>query len=228
MIGDAWLRSPAAPFLGACVVLAGILAIEWMPASSEPAAVAPPRPAHAQTIVAKTDDSRDTDDWSDTVLERPLFTVGRKPPKPPALGRQASGAGLPRLSGIMITPFGRRAIFMPEGAKVLVLSEGATVGDHTISRIATDRVYLSGDTVLTPTLDKQHTGGPASGTSPFVPNEGPGFPRPPFQPGIAGQVMTTPPDDNAQDGDNGPPNRPPMRPPFLRPGLGPMRPQGRE
>jgi hypothetical protein len=227
MIGDAWLRSPAALFLGACAILAGIVAIEWMPASGRPAAVPAPRPVHAQTVAANTDDSRDTDDWADTVLERPLFTIGRKPPKPPAPGHQAGGAGLPRLSGIMITPFGRRAIFMPEGSKPMVLAEGAAVGDRTISRIATDKVYLSGDTVLTPTLDKQRTGGPATGTSPFVPGEGPGFPRPPFQPGIAGTVMTTPPDDNTPDAETGQPPRPP-RPPFLRPGLGPMRPQGRE
>jgi hypothetical protein len=218
--------------LGLCGLLACVTVAEWLPGAARTVPVPVARTSHTPTQSAPADDLPDTDELADAVIARPIFTIGRRPPKVVPADHQAGGASLPRLAGIMITPGGRRAIFMPEGTKPLVLAEGATVGDHTINRIAKDRVYLSGNTVLTPTLDKQRsTQGAATGTSPFVPGEQPGFARPPFQPGFPGQIQTTPPpEDNPDNTDGGPPPRPPVnRPPFMRPGMPGWRPpQGRE
>jgi hypothetical protein len=238
-VNAAWVRSPAAPFVGSCVLLLAITIIEWLPSAAPPVPKPVARPAHS-VASAKPAEDRDTDGWADTITERPLFTIGRRPPKV-AAGHQQAGAGLPRLAGIMVSPYGKRAIFMPEGGKPLVVSEGGKVDTSTIRSIATNQVVLIGPTgettVLVPLLDKQRAvvTGPATNTTPFLPGGmRPGFGQPgaPFQPGGFVPPAPQPADDNnnADSGDNTPPPaQPPFRPPFMRPGFGPANiPHGRE
>jgi hypothetical protein len=168
-------RTLAVPFFGSCAVLVAILPLEWLPSAPPPVphATAP----HPVSASASTAEARDIDDLADTVLGRPLFTVGRRPPKSSGGGRMAVNTGYPRLAGIMITPFGKRAIFAPDGGKPLVLAEGGALDDATVRSIKRDRVVVTGpkgDQVLWPTYDHNRVGG---GTT--VPT----FPQPGFNPG---------------------------------------------
>lgn len=179
-------RSLAVPFYGACVLLVVILPLEWLPTPDPP----PVKPAATPHLAAAADsgaEAKDTGEWADTVLGRPLFTVGRRPPKTVGGTHVASSSGLPRLAGIMITPTGKRAIFAPDGGKPLVLSEGAALDDATIRTIRRDSVLVSGpkgDEVLWPSYDHAAKTGLMSPTVPTFPQPGmnPGFPNPGFNP----------------------------------------------
>jgi hypothetical protein len=232
MIGGGWIRSPAAPLLAGCALLGCILVVEWLPVQARPDVPAL-RLAHpASQTAARTDESRDTDEWSDTVLERPLFSFTRRPAKN-AAEAASGGPVMPRLAGIMISSFGKRAIFMPDTGKPLVVAEGAKVDNATIRRITTDAVYVSGpagESVLHPTLDKQRA---STGPSPFVPPNRP-FPPPggfrqAFQPP---QPTSDDSDNNDTNDNNAPVNQ--MRPrPFPGPpggpgNRGPILPRGRD
>jgi hypothetical protein len=81
--------------------------------------------------------------WAATSLARPLFNADRRPVAA-AAGSNAADA-LPRLSGIMITQAGRRAIFAATGAgKPLVVVEGGTVGGNLVQSITLGEVVLIG------------------------------------------------------------------------------------
>lgn len=79
-------------------------------------------------------------DWTAQSLARPLFSPDRRPVP------EAAGAGLlgpPRLSGIMITPAGRSAIFVA-GGRQLVLQLGGAIGAYTVQSIDEQQVLMSG------------------------------------------------------------------------------------
>lgn len=82
--------------------------------------------------------------WAATSLARPLFNADRRPVASTESGTNAAAA-LPRLSGIMITQAGRRAIFAPTGAgKPQVVVEGGTVGGDLVQSITLEEVVLIG------------------------------------------------------------------------------------
>jgi hypothetical protein len=82
--------------------------------------------------------------WAATSLARPLFNPDRRPVAVAEAGSNAA-AGLPRLSGIMITEAGRRAIFAATGAgKPQVVEEGGTVGGDLVRSISVEEVVLVG------------------------------------------------------------------------------------
>ena len=164
---------------GLSVLLLAVLVLEWTGGGEEPVVRAPS--THKLSAALPTDaEGRDTAEWSDTILARPLFSSSRRPPKV-AKGAGTAGAPMPRLAGIMITPQGRRAIFAPEGGgKQLVLAEGANVNDVAIRSIQPDRVILATGTVLTLAYDKQRGSGT---TQPFVPIQ-PNLPQPGFAPQV--------------------------------------------
>jgi hypothetical protein len=179
----------ALPVYGALALLLLILAVEWLP-QGDPAIALPvaPRMTHGATPEADTT-ARDTAAWATTILRRPLFTTGRRPQKSAGHLAQTAATGLPRLSGIMITAGGKRAIFMPDSGKAMTLAEGAALDDYTIRRIAADRVVLhgaKGDMVLHPTYDPSHSGGVGIAVQNFgQPMNTPAFPPGPFNPGMA-------------------------------------------
>ena len=167
---------------GISVLLLAVLALEWTGGGEEPVVRAPA--IHKPSAAAPTDgEARDTSEWADTILARPLFSSSRRPPKV-AKGAGTAGAPMPRLAGIMITPQGRHAIFAPEGGgKQLVLAEGASVNDVAIRSIQPDRVILASGTVLMLAYDKQR--GTGTTTQPFVPIQ-PNLPQPGFAPNAGG------------------------------------------
>jgi hypothetical protein len=95
------------------------------------------------------------------MLARPLFRADRRPPRGPG-GAPTVGpheAGLPRLSGIMVSADAAQAIF-EGGAKPLVARVGDRVGDYTIAAIATGSVTLDGPQgtqTIVPSFDHDRT-----------------------------------------------------------------------
>jgi hypothetical protein len=79
------------------------------------------------------------------ILARPLFSPGRRPPQSKGSGAaDDSGLADSRLAGIVIEPGHRYAIFAPEGAKLLTVTEGETVSGWRIDTISPREVSLSG------------------------------------------------------------------------------------
>jgi hypothetical protein len=163
-------------------VLTLILIVEWLPEGAPPAPViAPPRigtGVHPGTRMA----ARDTDAWVDAILARPLFSIGRRPPKIAAAHNASAQQDIPRLSGIMIAAGFKRAIFAPDGGgKPLVLTEGESLADTSIRAIEPGAVVLASGEVLHPAYDKNRVpSAPAPYIAPGLPN--PGFGNPNFQP----------------------------------------------
>lgn len=76
-----------------------------------------------------------------TILSRPLFNADRRPPASSA----SSLAGLPRLTGIVISDAEKVAIFSaPAGGRTTVASEGGRVGQYDIRAIDAAGVIVDG------------------------------------------------------------------------------------
>lgn len=95
-------------------------------------------------------------DWAFTILARPLFSATRRPP-PGGGASGTAGVGVPRLSGVLVSPSGKHAIFAapPEG-KGFVASEGAQIGGFVLQSISAGQVTLigpGGTRVLRPSFD---------------------------------------------------------------------------
>jgi len=124
-----------------------------------------------------------------TILARPLFSPGRRPPAVAAAGPGAPAESLPRISGVFVTPAGRRVIFATlKDGKPLVVAEGGHVGAFTVQSIRAGQVTVhgpEGDRVLSPAFDPAApVPGPAPGFPPGVPSG--------VQPGAPAQGLTIP------------------------------------
>jgi hypothetical protein len=82
--------------------------------------------------------------WAATTLARPLFSRTRRPPPDSGAGAGAGLNGLPRLTGILITEGGKRAIFAPESGKPIRAEEGGRVGQYVVQSIGAGRVTVAG------------------------------------------------------------------------------------
>jgi hypothetical protein len=143
--------------LGAgCVIFGAVIVTELIaaePGTSAGAAAArrpePPAPPRAQ--------GPRVEELLTTILGRPLFSPTRKPASPDSPDQPASqGLTDVRLTGIVIEPQHRLAIFAVPGAKPLVRSEGGTVNDWRVDSITLEAVTLSGaggNTTLQPKTD---------------------------------------------------------------------------
>ena len=167
--------------LGVAGVLALLLVLQWVWPYGEAAGltVSPARVAVRARAPALA--ARDTSAWVSAILARPLFSVTRRPPRVAAKVAGAVAPGQARLAGIMITRYGRRAIFAPEGGgKPMVLAEGATVNESTIRRILPDQVVMANGAALRPSYDRNRPNTPAFNA--FTPGfQPPGFQNPNFQ-----------------------------------------------
>jgi hypothetical protein len=102
------------------------------------------------------------------IVDRPLFSPGRRPPPPPAAAQAtaAAGAAFPRLSGVIVGPSGSSAIFTDSAGHARIATEGSPVGEFTIRTIVPGQVTLTssaGERVLHPSFPK--TGGPGAAGS---------------------------------------------------------------
>ena len=115
--------------------------------------------------------------WVASILRRPLFSPNRHP----AAVTTASGSGLPRLTGIIITPSDKRALFAaPDGRTLISLGEGGRLGAYTMQLIEAGQITIdgpSGTRVLHPAFksaQEEQTATNVPPTPPFPP------PRPPM------------------------------------------------
>ena len=87
-----------------------------------------------------------TDAWVRVALARPLFSRDRRPT--PAEAKPDGGsamATLPRLTGVIVGPFGRTAIFAAAGGgKPIALTKGQTLGPFTVEAIEPGGITVSG------------------------------------------------------------------------------------
>jgi hypothetical protein len=138
------IRATPAILLVAATGLVATLAWELGAFDSSRMRIAP----HPRAVVATAapDPAPDhTSEWIATILARPVFSPDRRPP-----AEIASTPGmriadeLPRLSGVLVGPFGRSAIFAVDGRKPLVVDVGGHIDAWTVRTIDADTVQLSG------------------------------------------------------------------------------------
>jgi hypothetical protein len=177
--------------LAGCALAAAIITAEMArpPDRDDPVskAASPPEAAPAST---RPESPGRYNELLATILARPLFSNTRRPP--PRGGDDAtadSGLADTRLTGIIVVPGHRIAIFAPLGAKALVVSEGETVSGWRVEHINPREVSLSGPSgtkTLQPKFDPNlapppsptvGAGNPAPGPVPAAAR--PGF-RPPM------------------------------------------------
>jgi general secretion pathway protein N len=159
------------------IALAGLLA--WQIVTPDPLAEASSGPPGA-TLAAKAHDQKadarsqaaeatvSLAQAAQRILERPLFNPDRRPPPPPAAAPAAAPpkSEFLRLSGTVIGPSGRSAIFVDSEGHARVVGEGGVIGEFSIRAITPGQVTLTssaGERVLHPTFPKTDT--PASSGS---------------------------------------------------------------
>jgi hypothetical protein len=167
-----------------CVFFGGLIIAELYPDSSEPL-TSPVRPQRVD-IVAAPARNPVVDDLRATILDRPLFSPGRRPPPPGEIS--SSDLAGTRLAGIVIGPDFRIAMFAVTGSKPLAVTEGENVTGWQVEIITPTEVSLSsrsGTRTLQPTLDPNPPAAPRppavqTNAQPGVPHASPpGQPRPP-------------------------------------------------
>lgn len=136
-------RRPMA--LGALALsLAGIIGLELRPppAGEEPVARSTVVPPPAPRAPLPPDGHGAA--WAAAALARPLFSEDRRPPSPPT-DAAAEPPPLPRLTGTLIGPFGRRALLVAGSSdKPVALGESDRVGVWTVEAISEGHVTLRG------------------------------------------------------------------------------------
>lgn len=113
--------------------------------------------------------SEQSADLAATILARPLMTPTRRPRPPAQVSTPATE--LPRLTGIIISPDGRSAIFAGK-PRMLVIPEGGRVGEYTVQQIAPGLVTLNGPVglvALRPSFDATRPASPVPVGLPLVP-----------------------------------------------------------
>ena len=135
---------------------------------------------------------------SATILARPLFSNTRRPaPRGGDNATADSGLADTRLTGIVLVPGHRIAIFAPLGAKALVVSEGETVSGWRVERINPREVSLSGPSgtkTLQPKFDPNLTPPPSPtvGAGNPAPAPVPAAARPAFPPPLLNRAPPRP------------------------------------
>ena len=89
-----------------------------------------------------------------TILDRPLFSPSRRPAQ-----AVAGSTELPRLAGIVIGPYGARAIFAVSGeSRAIVAGPGTRAGPYLVRAVGTDGVAVTGPDgpqTLRPSYDRK-------------------------------------------------------------------------
>ncbi len=122
--------------LGAGLVV--VLAFEIAPGGSTPPEVAPLRAAPAAGSAAGAPEIGKDNAQVASILARPLFDRSRRP-----AGASEPVAGVLRLTGVVVGPSGREAIFEPvAGGKPLVVYEGERVNGALVRVIVPGAVLM--------------------------------------------------------------------------------------
>jgi hypothetical protein len=201
------------------VFLCGVIATEF--ASVTTTAPALPHPRQSPRLGGAERAAGDAPQiraWVAAILARPLFEPSRRPPSPANAGGPAA-AGFPRLTGIIITPQTRAALFAaPGSARPIVVTAGSRLNGVLIKTIDDNQVVVvdaNGPRILHPAFDRPTPGDKAAGRTAMplmvdLPPAPGGQPLPPFAAirGLSGRPLglaanpDPPPasDDGAADG----------------------------
>jgi hypothetical protein len=107
--------------------------------------------------------------WAAILLTRPLFAPNRRP-APEAASPVAHETALPRLSGIVLSPSLRLAIFEGDHAtRAIVVADGGVINGWTVTTIIADAVTLARDGNQSVTLRPRFVGGTAATNLPPPP-----------------------------------------------------------
>jgi general secretion pathway protein N len=144
-------------FLVGSAVFGALLFNELSDVAEPPAAVLPAAARTGASLPAPAAQRPRVEELVQTSLAQPLFSATRRPPNQPTAGRD-SGPELPniRLTGIVIEPDRRLAIFAVPGGKPLTREEGETINEWRLESIGPNQVSLNGPTgitTLTPKTD---------------------------------------------------------------------------
>src|SRR5580704_17879258 len=130
--------------LAGCVAFASLILAELGSGGSDSPVLEPTLPPAEAKPTAPRAQEPGVDDLVAKVLAGPLFSPTRRPPETAPSGNADPGLPDVRLSGIVIEPDRRIAIFAVAGAKPLVLAEGETLKDWRLDSISPQEVSLSG------------------------------------------------------------------------------------
>ena len=118
---------------------------ELWPNETPPVALvtSPPRSFVDKAEAASaTDLTARTMEWAAAALARPLFNPDRRP-APEATASASQPAILPRLTGTMVGPFGRRAIFSDD-RKLVIVAVGQRLAEYAVQSIEPNEVQMLG------------------------------------------------------------------------------------
>ena len=142
---------PTPVLLGLAAGLAGVIGLELLTAvwSAPPelpvAGVAEREPAGSPAADRRGGMADRREAWAAAALTRPLFAPGRRPEALAPVMAVPVGAGLPRLSEVLIDGERRRAIFAgANGAMPVTAGEGGDVAGFRVQKIEAAQVTLVG------------------------------------------------------------------------------------
>ncbi len=131
--------------LTACTILAGIIGLEF--SYEGPADLASARSStRAETKPILQIHAPNVEELAANVLAGSLFSPTRRPPRSEPGTASDSELRDMRLSGIVIEPGHRMAIFVAAGAKPIARSQGEALNEWVIESISPQQVLLSGPT----------------------------------------------------------------------------------
>jgi hypothetical protein len=138
------LRWPFALGMAAAIIVAGgALLTDWQQRAPDIAVARhSPRAATASARYA-----RDVAAWESSSLARPLFSRHRRPPQNagPVVAAANPVMPAPRLTGVLVGPFGASAVFVAGGSgRSVTVQEGGQVGIYRIRRITPGQVLVDG------------------------------------------------------------------------------------
>jgi hypothetical protein len=150
---------------GAALALAAIIAAEFSAGTAPPPVAGAAVVMAARNVAAGAPVAGSERRWTAAILERPLFNPARRPPGEP------SEAGSFRLSGTIVGPDGRRAIFEPAGTgRPVIVREGERMEGAVVRAIAPGLVLVvgaDGPRLLAPSYTTP-SGAVAAGTPPLA------------------------------------------------------------
>ncbi len=136
------------PILGlVATALAGVIVSEIRSTAidGQSGMPAPNRQPLALALAPPSNGRVDSSQKVEILLARPLFRPNRRPPAGTANPADSSLKSLPRLTGVVVSPVGKFALFANiDGGKPIVVGEGGRVGAAAIEAIEAGRVTIRG------------------------------------------------------------------------------------
>ena len=130
--------------------------------------------------------------WAAAALARPLFSPTRRPAPATAVNAAAPAAAvLPRMTGTLVSPSARRAIFVGADGKSVVVPEGGQLGPFTVTAVRAGQAVVSGpggERTLSPAFDRNAPRPAAAAEPPSVAGDLPGLPGFKLDPGAGGGI----------------------------------------